>query len=70
MKKIIALLLALVMVLGLAAGGETPAPVATQAPTEGGNETPTEGSNENPLAGTYDIIMWVSESDGMTAMTQ
>ena len=70
MKKIIALLLALVMVLGLAACGETPAPVETQAPTEGGNETPTEGSNENPLAGTYDIIMWVSESDGMTALTQ
>ena len=70
MKKIIALLLALVMVLGLAACGETPAPVETQAPTDGGNETPTEGSNENPLAGTYDIIMWVSESDGMTALTQ
>ncbi|MEE1328149.1 MAG: extracellular solute-binding protein [Oscillospiraceae bacterium] len=70
MKKIIALLLALVMVLGLAACGETPAPVETQAPTEGGNETPTEGSTENPLAGTYDIIMWVSESDGMTALTQ
>ena len=70
MKKIIALLLALVMVLGLAACGETPAPVETQAPTDGGNETPTEGSTENPLAGTYDIIMWVSESDGMTALTQ
>ena len=70
MKKLIALLLALVMVLGLAACGETPAPVETQAPTEGGNETPTEGTTENPLAGTYDIIMWVSESDGMTALTQ
>ena len=70
MKKIIALLLALVMVLGLAACGETPAPVETQTPTDGGNETPTEGSTENPLAGTYDIIMWVSESDGMTALTQ
>ena len=34
MKKIIALLLALVMVLGLAACGETPAPVETQAPTD------------------------------------
>ena len=70
MKKIIALLLALVMVLGLAACGETPAPVETQAPTDGGNETPTEGSNENPLAGTYDIVMWVSEMDGMAALTQ
>ena len=70
MKKIIALLLALVMVLGLAACGETPAPVETQAPAEGGNETPTEGTTENPLAGTYDIIMWVSEMDGMAALTQ
>ena len=70
MKKIIALLLALVMVLGLAACGETPAPVETQGTEAGSNETPTEGSTENPLAGTYDIIMWVSESDGMTALTQ
>ena len=70
MKKIIALLLALVMVLGLAACGTTPAPVETQAPNAGGNETPTEGSAENPLAGTYDIVMWVSEMDGMAALTQ
>ena len=70
MKKIIALLLALVMVLGLAACGKTtPAPVETQG-SAGGNETPTQGAEENPLAGTYDIIMWVSESDGMTALTQ
>ena len=69
MKKIIAMLLALVMVLSLAAcGGETPvdetkAPDVTEAPVEG-------GEGENPLAGTYDITMWVSESDGMTALTQ
>ena len=72
MKKIIAMLLALVMVLSLAAcGGNTSteatnAPVADPAPaTEG---TPADA--ENPLAGTYDITMWVSESDGMTALTQ
>ena len=70
MKKIIAMLLALVMVLSLAAcGGETPVE-ETKTPdvTEG---TPVEGGEgENPLAGTYDITMWVSESDGMTALTQ
>ena len=69
MKKIIALLLALVMVLGLAACGKTPAPVETQTPTAGSNDTPTQGSDENPLAGTYDIVMWVSEMDGMAALT-
>ena len=69
MKKIIALLLALVMVLGLAACGETPAPVETQAPTDGGNETPTEGSEVNTpdyntaLAGDYgEITLWVSDT--------
>ena len=72
MKKIIAMLLALVMILSLAAcGGNTSteptnAPAVDPAPTEaqGGSEA------ENPLAGTYDITMWVSESDGMTALTQ
>ena len=70
MKKIIAMLLALVMVLSLAACGGAPAeePVATDAVVEQpeNNEQPAE----NPLAGTYDITMWVSESDGMTALTQ
>ena len=47
MKKILAMLLVLVMVLSLAACGEkTPAPVETQGaannPTTGNNETPTE----------------------------
>ena len=72
MKKIIAMLLALVMVLSLAAcGGSSTEP--TNAPVAE-NPAPTEaqGSSEaeNPLAGTYDITMWVSESDGMTALTQ
>ena len=68
MKKIIAMLLALVMVLSLAACGGAPAeePKATEAPAVEGGETPAE----NPLAGTYDITRWVSEKDGVAALTQ
>jgi len=47
MKKIIALLLALVMVLSLAACGGEKAP-ETQAPQQGGNEQPQQGGNEQP----------------------
>ena len=67
MKRIICLVLAMVMCLGLVACGNTPA-----TPTNPQNPTPTEGKGEesNPLAGTYDITMWVSEVDGMTALTQ
>ena len=73
MKKIIAVLLALVMVLSLAAcGGTAEEPKAPEAPAApaapAAPETPAEP--ENPLAGTYDVTMWVSESDGMTALTQ
>ena len=53
MKKIIAMLLALVMMLSLAACG----------PKE-----PTVNTAE--LEGTYDITMWVSEIDGVAALTQ
>ena len=71
MKKIIAMLLALVMILSLAACGGAPAeepkaPEATAAPAA--PATPAEP--ENPLAGTYDVTMWVSEMDGMSALTQ
>ena len=70
MKKIIALLLALVMVFGLVAcGGTTTEP--TNNPSQGGNTQPTESTNPaDQLAGTYDITMWVSELDGVVAMTQ
>ncbi len=66
MKKIIAMLLALVMVLSLAAcGGTETAPTSAPAVNNG---TPAENGStteENPLAGTYNITMWVSESDGV-----
>ena len=73
MKKIIALLLALVMTLSLAACGGAPAeePKATDAPVAAPEATEAPAvSDENPLAGTYDITMWISEMDGMTPMTQ
>ena len=68
MKKIIAMLLALVMILSLAACGGAPA----ETPTEPKNETQPQGETpaENPLAGTYDITMWVSEKDGVAAQFQ
>lgn len=76
MKKIIALLLALVMVVGLAAcgdNGSTSNPGST--PSSSGTSTPdasgsTGSDEENPLAGTYDITVWVSEIDGVAALTQ
>ena len=73
MKKIIAMLLALVMVLSLAACGGASTTEPTKAPAADPAPVATEGKTEepaNPLAGTYDITMWVSESDGMTALTQ
>ena len=73
MKKIIAMLLALVMVLSLAACGGAPAePAAPAAPAapEAPATPATPAEPENPLAGTYDVTMWVSEVDGMTALTQ
>ena len=58
MKKILALVLALVMVLGLVAcggGSDTP---ATDAPTVGGNETPdVGGEDETPDDGGEDTVV-------------
>ena len=53
MKKIIALLLALVMMLGLVACNPA---------------DPTE--NTEDLAGTYNVTLWVSESDGVVDLTK
>ena len=69
MKKIIALLLALVMVLGLAACG-TKAPAETKAP-ESGNNTPVEPTNNPdtivvmapPVTGAYleNLKVWAAD---------
>ena len=75
MKKIIALLLALVMVMGMVACGNNDAP-ATSAPADKPADQPADkpadapAADENPLAGTYDITMWVSEKEGVAEMTQ
>ena len=79
MKKFLALLLALIMVVSLAACAGTPDPTdppkgndptnaPTEKPTEAPKNDPTEA--ENPLAGTYDITMWVSELPGVADLTQ
>ena len=71
MKKIIAMLLALVMILSLAACGGAPAePKAPEAPAAPAAPEAPAAEPENPLAGAYDVTMWVSEMDGMTPLTQ
>ena len=74
MKKIIALLLALVMVLGLAACGETAAPETTPAATEGteGTAEATEGEirfrkwdpETGILSGNFEFICDAPQFDG------
>ena len=62
MKKTLAIVLALVMVLGLAAcSGKTGTQTATEPKTETKTETQQTGS-DSPLAGTYDITVWVGEA--------
>ena len=67
MKKILAMLLALVMIFALAACGQQAAPAASneapaaEAPAaEGGNEAPAAAGGE--LAGTYDITVWCADA--------
>lgn len=54
MKKFLALMLALVMVLSLCACQNT-----------GDPNTPNQGNAGAELAGTYDVTLWVSEIDGV-----
>ena len=64
MKKILAMLLALVMIFALAACGQQAAPAASNdapAAAEGGNEAPAAAGGE--LAGTYDITVWCPDNE-------
>ncbi len=80
MKKLIALLLACVMVLGLAACNKTPAPVDTKTPTEtqtpvdtkAPTETPTEPPVEITVAAietAYGAEMWQKVAAAFTEQT-
>ncbi len=75
MKKVLAMLLALVMILSLAACAAKPAESGNNGSTEGttnggGNEGTTNGGNDKPLAGTYDITIWVAEAAVELTQTQ
>ena len=62
MSKILSLVLAALMLVACFASCTTP---------DAGNEDTTAGSNASAeLAGTYDITMWVSEKEGVAALTQ
>jgi len=63
MKKTLAIVLALAMVLGLAACTAKPTTTTTAEPTV--TEQPSTGGSttaDSPLAGTYDITVWVGEA--------
>ena len=63
MSKILALILAVVMVMSCL--------TACFGPTEKPNDNPTpDGGETNPLAGTYDITIWASELDGVAELFQ
>ena len=59
MKRILALIMAVAMCATLAACGGA-APATTTAPA----------AQEVDLSGTYDVTLWVSELDGVAALTQ
>ena len=63
MKKILAMILALVMIFALAACGQQAAPAA--APAAPAGDAPAAApaaSGDKPLAGTYDITVWCADA--------
>ena len=71
MKKIVSMLLALIMVLGMAACGAAPAPAATEAPAPAATEAPapaptaapTEAPTEAPAPAVDTMILMEADSD-------
>ena len=73
MSKILALLLVALMVVACFAACTTPG--GTEDPTQGegttvGSDGPTDAEIAEAYKGTYNITMWVSELDGVAALTQ
>ena len=70
MSKILSIILALVMLVACfaACNNSTPPVGGEEQTTEGKGNTPAPETN--PLAGTYDITMWVSEMEGVSAQFQ
>ena len=63
MKRTLAIVLALLMVVAMFACGKKTEQPATEQPQQGGNEPagqPSQG--DSPLAGTYEITVWVGEA--------
>ncbi|MBR0040797.1 MAG: extracellular solute-binding protein [Oscillospiraceae bacterium] len=66
MKKVLAMILALVMIFALAACGQqaASAPAASNdAPASSGGSDAPAASSDKPLAGTYDITVWCPDAE-------
>ena len=73
MKKILALLLSAVMVIGLFAGCGGGSTTPTAAPAQSGGDTPATtaaAGTADTLDGTYDVTIWVSEMAGVKELTE
>lgn len=73
MKKILALLLSAVMVIGLFAGCGGGSTTPTTAPAQSGGDTPAPtaaAGSADSLDGTYDVTIWVSEMAGVKELTE
>ncbi|MBP5184780.1 MAG: extracellular solute-binding protein, partial [Lachnospiraceae bacterium] len=66
-KSILALALALMMIDALAGCGKNPGGKSNPSGTP---SDPSQGSDLSALNGTYDMVVWVSESDGVTDLTK
>ena len=73
MKKILALLLSAVMIIGLFAGCGSGSTTPTTAPAQSGGDTPAPtaaAGSADSLDGTYDVTIWVSEMAGVKELTE
>ena len=67
-KKVLSLLLAAAMVVSMTAcGAKNDAPANTDTPS---TEQNASNAGDSDLSGTYDIVVWVSESEGVAPLTE